>query len=104
MFQCINTWAGGRRDKAFTRKLIWELELVGGSGWRQPKETRPHSAKVQTVKVLIAGGADYIGSTVASAYLDAGITPVILDNLVTGRPAAWQRTGDSMRATSRTGR
>ena len=37
------------------------------------------------MKVLIAGGADYIGSTVASAYLDAGITPVILDNLVTGR-------------------
>jgi UDP-glucose 4-epimerase len=37
------------------------------------------------VKVLIAGGAGYIGSTVASACLDAGITPVILDNLVTGR-------------------
>jgi len=37
------------------------------------------------VKVLITGGAGYIGSTVASACLDAGITPVILDNLVTGR-------------------
>jgi UDP-glucose 4-epimerase len=37
------------------------------------------------VKVLIAGGAGYIGSTVASACLDAGITPVILDSLVTGR-------------------
>jgi UDP-glucose-4-epimerase len=37
------------------------------------------------MKVLIAGGAGYIGSTVASACLDAGITPVILDNLVTGR-------------------
>jgi UDP-glucose 4-epimerase len=37
------------------------------------------------VKVLIAGGAGYIGSTVGSACLDAGITPVILDNLVTGR-------------------
>ncbi|MEY2229917.1 NAD-dependent epimerase/dehydratase family protein, partial [Streptomyces sp. BF23-30] len=36
-------------------------------------------------KVLIAGGAGYIGSTVASACLDAGITPVILDNLVRGR-------------------
>jgi NAD(P)-dependent dehydrogenase (short-subunit alcohol dehydrogenase family) len=36
------------------------------------------------VKVLIAGGAGYLGSTVASACLDAGITPVILDNLVTG--------------------
>ena len=40
---------------------------------------------VEAVKVLIAGGAGYIGSTIASACLDAGITPVILDSLVTGR-------------------
>ena len=37
------------------------------------------------MKVLITGGAGFIGSTVASACLDAGIIPVILDNLVTGR-------------------
>ena len=37
------------------------------------------------MKVLIAGGAGYIGSTVASACFDAGISPVILDSLVTGR-------------------
>jgi UDP-glucose 4-epimerase len=37
------------------------------------------------MKVLIAGGAGYIGSTIASACLDAGIDVVILDNLVTGR-------------------
>ncbi|WP_042419550.1 UDP-glucose 4-epimerase GalE [Streptacidiphilus anmyonensis] len=37
------------------------------------------------MKVLITGGAGFIGSTVASACLDAGITPVLLDNLVTGR-------------------
>jgi UDP-glucose 4-epimerase len=37
------------------------------------------------VKVLIAGGAGYIGSTIASACSDAGISPVILDGLVTGR-------------------
>ncbi len=37
------------------------------------------------MKVLITGGAGYIGSTVASACRDAGITPVILDSLVTGR-------------------
>ena len=38
------------------------------------------------MKVLIAGGAGYIGSTVAWACADAGISPVILDSLVTGRP------------------
>ena len=37
------------------------------------------------MKVLITGGAGYIGSTVASACSDAGIIPVILDSLVTGR-------------------
>lgn len=37
------------------------------------------------MKILIAGGAGYIGSTVASACLDVGISPIILDNLVTGR-------------------
>ncbi len=37
------------------------------------------------MKVLITGGAGYIGSTVASACLDVGITPVIVDSLVTGR-------------------
>ncbi|MFJ8694680.1 UDP-glucose 4-epimerase GalE [Streptomyces roseolilacinus] len=37
------------------------------------------------MKVLISGGAGYIGSTVGSACLDAGITPIVLDNLITGR-------------------
>ncbi len=37
------------------------------------------------MKVLIAGGAGYIGSTIASACSDAGISPVILDSLATGR-------------------
>jgi UDP-glucose 4-epimerase len=37
------------------------------------------------VKTLVTGGAGYIGSTIASACLDAGIVPVILDDLSTGR-------------------
>lgn len=37
------------------------------------------------MKVLIAGGAGFIGSTIGSCLLDAGHEPVILDNLVTGR-------------------
>jgi UDP-glucose 4-epimerase len=39
------------------------------------------------VKVLITGGAGYIGATVASACIDAGHVPVILDDLSTGREA-----------------
>jgi UDP-glucose 4-epimerase len=36
------------------------------------------------MKVLITGGAGYIGSTVASACADAGLFPIVLDDLSTG--------------------
>jgi UDP-glucose 4-epimerase len=45
----------------------------------------PMGAEGSGAKVLITGGAGYIGSTIASACLDRGITPVILDSLVTGK-------------------
>ncbi|MEU8542998.1 UDP-glucose 4-epimerase GalE [Streptomyces sp. NPDC048717] len=37
------------------------------------------------MKILITGGAGFIGSTIANACLDEGIEPIILDNLSTGR-------------------
>ncbi len=37
------------------------------------------------MKVLITGGAGYIGSTICSALEDHGHVPIILDSLVTGR-------------------
>ncbi|HVN54807.1 MAG TPA: UDP-glucose 4-epimerase GalE [Anaerolineaceae bacterium] len=37
------------------------------------------------MKILITGGAGYIGSTIASALEDSGHTPIILDSLITGR-------------------
>lgn len=39
------------------------------------------------MKVLVTGGAGYIGSTICSALKDVGHTPVILDSLVTGQLA-----------------
>lgn len=42
------------------------------------------------MKVLITGGAGYIGSTIASALEDAGHQPIILDSLLTG-PRAFVR-------------
>jgi UDP-glucose 4-epimerase len=42
------------------------------------------------MKVLVTGGAGYIGSTTAKALKDAGHVPVILDSLLTG-PAAFVR-------------
>ena len=37
------------------------------------------------MKILVTGGAGYIGSTIASALEEAGHTPIILDSLITGR-------------------
>lgn len=37
------------------------------------------------MKVLVTGGAGYIGSTICSALIDKGHTPIILDSLITGR-------------------
>ena len=42
-------------------------------------------ATVVTMKVLVTGGAGYIGSTIATALEGAGHAPVLLDNLVKGR-------------------
>jgi len=42
------------------------------------------------MKVLVTGGAGYIGSTICNALKDHGHTPVILDSLVTG-PEAFTR-------------
>lgn len=39
------------------------------------------------MKVLVTGGAGYIGSTVCAALHDAGHVPVILDSLITGQEA-----------------
>jgi UDP-glucose 4-epimerase len=42
------------------------------------------------MKVLVTGGAGYIGSTTAKALEDAGHTPVVLDSLLTG-PAVFTK-------------
>jgi UDP-glucose 4-epimerase len=36
------------------------------------------------MKILVTGGAGYIGGTICSACIDAGMQPIILDNLSTG--------------------
>ena len=37
------------------------------------------------MKVLITGGAGFIGSTIADAYLEAGHEVVVVDNLYSGK-------------------
>jgi len=62
------------------RPLSWAVTALIGAA-----TAHDNWGGVRTMKVLIAGGAGYIGSTIASACSDAGISPVILDLLVTGR-------------------
>src|SRR5215467_12391681 len=59
--------------------------MVVNSYGVEPIQEPIHSRREVVMKVLIAGGAGFIGSTVASAAMDHGYTPVILDNMVTGR-------------------
>jgi UDP-glucose 4-epimerase len=40
------------------------------------------------VAVLVTGGAGFIGSAVSWALVDAGIEPIVLDNLSAGSPGA----------------
>jgi len=42
------------------------------------------------VRILVTGGAGFIGSHVVDAFLGAGHTVSVVDNLATGNPA-WPR-------------
>ncbi len=42
-------------------------------------------AAVETERILVAGGAGFIGSNLVEALLDTGAEVVVLDNLLTGR-------------------
>lgn len=70
-----------RRDVRRTGRRV----RGGISPARHLRRINGATTSVGAMKVLIAGGAGYIGSTIASACLDAGIIPVILDSLMTGR-------------------
>jgi len=60
------------------------------------------------MKILVTGGAGYIGSTICWALKDNGHTPVILDSLVTSHQYEVARnllrTTSFIKATSPTGR
>jgi UDP-glucose 4-epimerase len=55
-----------------------------------------------TMKVLVTGGAGYIGSITATALEEYGHTPIILDSLLTG-PRAFIRDRVLSRRHRRTG-
>jgi UDP-glucose 4-epimerase len=76
------TAAGGQRG---TRRAVSSLPSVtfGSAESRRPGVIFA-MVRMTPMKVLITGGAGYIGSTVATACIEAGIEVVILDDLSTG--------------------
>src|SRR5689334_10135858 len=57
---------------------------------RPPPPPQEPATRVGDMKVLITGGAGFIGSTTAKALEEAGHTPVVLDSLLSG-PLAFVR-------------
>src|SRR5690349_7046383 len=47
--------------------------------------TTSTSSRVTSLKILVTGGAGFIGSHVVDAYITAGHEVAVLDNLATGR-------------------
>ncbi len=41
--------------------------------------------KIELMRILVVGGAGYIGSHVTKSLLEAGHQPVVVDNLQTGK-------------------
>ena len=80
---------GKESDIVTLRQGLRTVEVAAGSaGVGEPgchRGGQRDRAGLTHMKVLVAGGAGFIGSTISSACLDAGITPIILDNLSTGR-------------------
>src|SRR5688500_11824734 len=70
------------------------ISAEGMRGLCQPPFQEPRGGRCATsaglrhtltaMKVLVTGGAGYIGSTTAQALEEAGHTPVVLDSLLTG--------------------
>jgi UDP-glucose 4-epimerase len=62
------------------------------TGRRDEKSSADKAVDVDddNMKILLTGGAGYIGSTTATALEDCGHTPIILDSLLTG-PRAFAR-------------
>src|SRR3954452_6751982 len=63
------------------------MSVNGGKLTGEPQRAYPgipRSTEGATVKLLVTGGAGYIGSVTSRLLLDAGHEVVILDNLVTG--------------------
>src|SRR6188472_1480124 len=101
--------AAAARDRGGWRALLagagvgWVVRLPGGSATRTVSgcgsravllcavlNTVRRTTRVDGMKVLITGGAGFIGSTTAKALEEVGHTPVVLDSLLNG-PLAFVR-------------
>ena len=55
------------------------------------------------MNVLVTGGAGYIGSHTCVELIEAGYTPIVIDNLSNSNPESLHRAGDRHRRLRRSG-
>ena len=78
-----------REDKAQRDNSGWLHQLFTDERLRRARQVTQVAKKfgelvMHEQKVLVTGGAGYIGSHACKALKQAGFTPVTFDNLVTG--------------------
>src|SRR5690606_9554065 len=58
---------------------------------RRPLRPRAQAPMSMAVKILLTGGAGYIGSHTAVALIEAGFEPIVLDNFANSHPEVLER-------------
>ena len=78
-------------ENAAAQRMVARLEEVVAAAARHSRGLRGGAGTVgdgRAMKVLVTGGAGYVGSVSADAFISAGHDVVVLDDLTTGHRAA----------------
>src|SRR5713101_3739254 len=88
------TKAMNARPAANRRFTSAQLPMGLAGGRRKSPEKRPEKKSKKPMRVLVTGGAGYIGSVVAEEMLQAGHQVIVFDNLSRGHRQAVPKSAE----------